>query len=309
MASLPVINLSTNNSNLSSSSWATTCGEVTRALEEYGCFIAEYDGVSSQLHDAIFVASQQVLDLPHEVKTLNTSDEAGHGYVGKLPLNPSFERLSIENATTKQGVEMFTKLMWPFGNDPFSETALTFTKAVAELEAIVMRMVAKSYGVEQHYASLLGSTEYILKFNKFHNRLGDEPHSGLIPHTDKSFITIIHQKEHGKGLEIQTKDEKWVEVDLSPLCFIVMVGDVCMAWTNGRMEAPFHRVMMQGKKDRFSMVVSSYIRDLKIQAPQELVDEDHPVKYKPFDHYKYINYHTNVNGRKLKYPLKVYCGL
>ncbi|KAI3727233.1 hypothetical protein L1987_67045 [Smallanthus sonchifolius] len=35
------------------------------------------------------------------------------------------------------------------------------------------------------------------------------------------------------------------------------------------------------------MVVSSYIRDLKIQAPQELVDEDHPLQYKSFDHYKH----------------------
>ncbi|XP_076933933.1 deoxypodophyllotoxin synthase-like [Bidens hawaiensis] len=202
MASLPIINLSVN--ELNSSFWATTCRKVTHALEEYGCFIAKYDGVSSQLHDAIFVASQQVLDLPHEVKMLNTSEEAGHGYMGKFPENPSFERLSIENATTKEGVEMFTKLMWPSGNDTFC----------------------------------------------------------MVP-----------------------------------------------AWTNGRMETPFHRVMMQGKKDRFSMVVSPYIRDLKIQAPQELVDEDHPMKDKPFDHYKYINFHTYVNARKLKYPLKVDCGL
>ncbi|XP_076936749.1 deoxypodophyllotoxin synthase-like [Bidens hawaiensis] len=233
MASLPIINLSVN--ELNSSLWATTCRKVTHALEEYGCFIAKYDGVSSQLHDAIFVASQQVLDLPHEVKMLNTSEEAGHGYMGKFPENPSFERLSIENATTKEGVEMFTKLMWPSGNDTFCEPEI---------------------------------------------------------HLKKTYVVVA-----GK--------------DLCVLCFRVLLeySKSLKAWTNGRMETPFHRVMMQGKKDRFSMVVSSYIRDLKIQAPQELVDEDHPMKDKPFDHYKYINFHTYVNARKLKYPLKVYCGL
>ncbi|KAI3786072.1 hypothetical protein L1987_45199 [Smallanthus sonchifolius] len=199
--------------------------------------------------------------------------------------------------------------MWPSGNHTFCETAMTFVKAVAELEEIVMRMVAKSYGVEPRYESILGSTDHILKFNKYESHGGDEPNLGLVPHTDKSFITIVHQKDQGKGLEIKTKDEKWVEVDLSPSCFIVMAGDAFMAWTNGRVEASFHRVMMQGKKDRYSMVVGSYIRDLKIQAPQELVDEDHPLQYKPFDHYKYINYHTYVNDRKLKYPLKLYCGV
>ncbi|KAJ0755484.1 putative isopenicillin N synthase [Helianthus annuus] len=88
-----------------------------------------------------------------------------------------------------------------------------------------------------------------------------------------------------------------------------MAGDVCTAWTNGRMEAPVHRVMMEGKKDRFSMVVSSYIRDLEIQAPQELVDEEHPMQYKPFEHYKYIDFHTYQNSRKLRNPLKHYCGV
>ncbi|KAJ0709542.1 putative oxoglutarate/iron-dependent dioxygenase, non-heme dioxygenase domain-containing protein [Helianthus annuus] len=313
MASLPVINVSVKDLNSDSSSWAKTCDEVVRALEEYGCFIAVYDGVSSQLHDAIFAASQQVLDLPYEVKILNTSDGAGHGYFGQSPKNPGFERLTIEKATTKEGVEAFTKLMWPSGNDTFRhvvpETASTFVHAVAQLEEIVMKMVAKSYGVEQHYEPFLGSTDYILKFNKYESPKTDEPRLGLFPHTDKSFITILHQKEQGKGLEIKTKDQKWVEVDLSPSGFVFMAGDACTAWTNGRMEAPVHRVMMEGKKDRFSMVVSSYIRDLEIQAPQELIDEEHPVQYKPFEHYKYIDFHTYQNSRKLRNPLKHYCGV
>ncbi|KAJ0793198.1 hypothetical protein HanOQP8_Chr01g0026951 [Helianthus annuus] len=51
MASLPqckfpVIDFSVKNLNPGSDSWTKTCGEVTRALEEYGCFIALYDQVS-----------------------------------------------------------------------------------------------------------------------------------------------------------------------------------------------------------------------------------------------------------------------
>ncbi|KAI3786122.1 hypothetical protein L1987_45252 [Smallanthus sonchifolius] len=45
----------------------TKCVEVTCALEEYGCFIVTYDGVSQELHDAIFVASQELFDLPTDL--------------------------------------------------------------------------------------------------------------------------------------------------------------------------------------------------------------------------------------------------
>lgn len=116
---LPVIDLSAKNLNPNSSSWVTTCSEVTRALEEYGCFIAMYDGVSQQLHDAIFIASQELFDLPTEVKILNISDTPSHGYVGQIPVVPLYEGLGIENATTTEGAEKFTKLMWPSGNQSF----------------------------------------------------------------------------------------------------------------------------------------------------------------------------------------------
>lgn len=116
---LPVIEFFVKDLIPASSSWVTKCVEVTQALEEYGCFIAIYDGVSQELHDAIFLATQELFDLPTEVKVLNTSDTPSHGYVGQIPVIPLYEGLGIEDATTTHGVERFTKLMWPSGKDSF----------------------------------------------------------------------------------------------------------------------------------------------------------------------------------------------
>ncbi|KAJ0784016.1 putative oxoglutarate/iron-dependent dioxygenase, non-heme dioxygenase domain-containing protein [Helianthus annuus] len=234
MASLPqckfpVIDFSVKNLNPGSDSWTKTCGEVTRALEEYGCFIALYDQVSQELHDAAFVASQAVHNLPVEAKVRNTLDAQGYGFVAQPANMPLYVRLSIENATTAKGVQGFAKLMWPNGNDTFCESVLAFTKALAELEQMVMRMVAKSYGIEKHYERLLGSTTCILKFNKCVNpNQENEKKLGVIPHRDKSFMTVIQQQEEGKGLEVQTKDGEWTQVHLSPSTCIVMAGDACM---------------------------------------------------------------------------------
>ncbi|KAI3826589.1 hypothetical protein L1987_00637 [Smallanthus sonchifolius] len=176
---------------------------------------------------------------------------------------------------------------------------------------MVMRMVAKSYGIEKDYELLLGSTTYILKFNKCLNPNGIEKNLGVIPHRDKSFMTVIEQQEEGKGLEIQTKNGEWVQVHLSPSSSIVLAGDACMAWSNGRIEAPYHRVIMQQNKDRYSLVLSSFVKDLKIEVPQELVDEDHPLQFKAFDHYEYIKYvsDTTVEGNRMKGAISAYCGI
>nr|GEZ91704.1 probable 2-oxoglutarate-dependent dioxygenase AOP1 [Tanacetum cinerariifolium] len=309
---LPVIDLSVKNSNSSSSSWAGTCAEVRHALEEYGCFIALYDAVSRDLHDAAFVASQEVHDLPVEVKVRNALDATGYGYSGeKLAKMPLYQRLSIEDAATAEGTERFTKLLWPSGNDTFCESVLMFSKAAAELEQNVMKMVAKSYGIEKHYESLLGSTTYILKFNKCLPPQKNEKETGVASHRDKSFMTVIHQEEEGKSLQIQAKDGEWIEVDLSPSTFIVMAGDVCMAWSNGRIQAPYHKVMMQGNKERYSLVLSSFIRGHKIEVPKELIDEDHPLQFKAFDHYEYIQYvdSNTIQGIRVQDAIKSYCGI
>ncbi|KAK1434087.1 hypothetical protein QVD17_11005 [Tagetes erecta] len=305
---LPVIKLFVNDSNPASSSWVTKCAEVTRALEQYRCFIAKFDGVSQELHDAIFGATQELFDLPTEVKVLNTSDVPSHGYVGQIPIMPLYEGLGIEDATTTHSVERFTKLMWPSGNDSFSESVLKYTKIVSELDQIVMRMVAKSYGIEEHYETLLGSTTYLLKLIKYLSPQGSDQNMGIVPHTDKTFMSILHQNEV-KGLEIKTKDGEWIEVDPTPSSFIVMAGDACMAWTNGKIEPSCHRVMMQGNSERYSLGLFTFIRDIQIETPKELVDENHPQQFEAFDHYKFLHYYASEEGMRSKFPLKSYCGI
>ncbi|CAH1428071.1 unnamed protein product [Lactuca virosa] len=281
--------------------------QAMHALEEHGVFIATYNGVPQELEDAIFLASQDVFDLPTEVKVLSTSDTPYHAYSGKTPVMPLYESIGIENATTTEGVEFFTKLMWPSGNENFGKSALMFSKAVAELYQIVMRMVAKSYGIEEQCETLLGSSVQNLRFMKYLCPQGDGGNPpGMLPHTDISFMTILHDKQV-KGLQIKTKEGQWIEVDPSPSSFIVMAGDVCMAWSNGRIHAPCHRVIMQGNQERYSLGQFTFIRGLNIQIPQKLIDEDHPPRFKDFDHYKYLHYLLTSEGMKSECPIKSYC--
>lgn len=108
-----------------------------------------------------------------------------------------------------------------------SETTCLFTKVVAELDQVVMRMVSQSYGIENHYERLLETTSYLFRLIKYRERHEKETALGIVPHTDKSFMSILHQHQV-PGLEIKTTNDQWILVDPSPSSFIVMAGDACM---------------------------------------------------------------------------------
>lgn len=105
--------------NSSDSSWLLKCKDVTSALEEYGCFIGVFDKVSSELDTAVFGALIDLFDLPTETKMQNKSTKPLYGYVGQIPFIPLYESLGIDFSNTPQGIQSFTDVMWPEGNEYF----------------------------------------------------------------------------------------------------------------------------------------------------------------------------------------------
>ncbi|KAJ0960417.1 hypothetical protein J5N97_001779 [Dioscorea zingiberensis] len=130
----------------------------------------------------------------------------------------------------------------------------------------------------------------------------------MLTHRDINTMNFIRQQE-GQGLEIQTGDGKWLLA--SPNSFNVIVGESLQAWSNGRVKAPPHRVKMLNNEKRHSIQFGSYFKDeCIIQAPGELVDQDHPQLYKPFNYANYAKFLFSDGGwAENTDTLKAYCGL
>ena len=67
--------------------------------------------------------------------------------------------------------------------------------------------------------------------------------------------------------------------------------------------------MMSGNKIRysaafFSVPKAGYI----VKAPEELVDQDHPLLFKPFDYFEFTKFFADAVGRSESVSLKSYCG-
>jgi len=116
---LPTINLASENVKPGSSSWILTCKRIREALEDYGCFVAIYDKVSSDLHDEVFDIIQPMFELPPEVKARNTSNVPYHGYYKPGPVMPLLESFGIDEVTIRDKAQSFTRLLWPHGNQQF----------------------------------------------------------------------------------------------------------------------------------------------------------------------------------------------
>ncbi|KAL0429091.1 UNVERIFIED_CONTAM: putative 2-oxoglutarate-dependent dioxygenase AOP1 [Sesamum radiatum] len=304
MTEIPIIDLSTKTLNPSSSSWALACKTVQHALEEYGFFLARYDDFPSELDKQVFDVMEELFDLPLETKTRNSGELAYHGYVGQLPHAPLHESMGIPDATTPDAVEAFTTLMWPSGNNRFCENISRYVKVVSELEQKVDKMVFESYGSEKHYESHVGSTTYLLRTLKYYapdsKNSSNNNNIGANIHTDKNFLTIIHQNQVN-GLEIQARNGEWFAVELPPgpgSFFVVMAGDSYQA--------------SSANERRQAQILSGLVsyNHGTTHIPEELVDTEHPLQFKPFDSYGLLRFYlSRAQSDMSGSSAKEYCGV
>ncbi|XP_018715897.2 probable 2-oxoglutarate-dependent dioxygenase AOP1 [Eucalyptus grandis] len=221
--------------------WISTSKRVVLGLEDYGCFVAAYPSFTSQAHNEIFHELEALFDLPTEIKLRNTSEKPYFAYVGNTPSFLCMRSWALIMRRQSK-VSSFTNLLWPASNEWFCNGALAFSKKVSEFEQMVKRMVFESYRVKKYYDSHVTSTDYLLRLMKYRVPEMNETNSSCHVHTDKSFMTILHQNQVD-GLEVKTKDGDWIAFEPSPSSFLVMAGD---AFLEG----------MEQRKDSFSVASS-----------------------------------------------------
>ncbi|CAN4098374.1 unnamed protein product [Withania somnifera] len=186
-----------------------------------------------------------------------------------------------------------------------------FSKIVAELDKKVVRMLFESYGIAKNYEWYLESATYLLRYLKYDVPKTKETSLVFPPHTDKTFTTILYPN-HVSGLEVQTRDGQWITPEFPQSSFVVMAGEACRGWSNDRVLTPIHKVIMDinGTETRYTVGLFTFIKDGKIiEVAEELVDEEHPLKFKPFLHLDLIKFFDTQHGRKSQNLLKDFCGV
>ncbi|XP_017605968.2 probable 2-oxoglutarate-dependent dioxygenase AOP1 [Gossypium arboreum] len=312
-AMVPVIDFSNQNPKAGSPEWDLVKSQVREALEGYGCFAALFDPIL-ELRKAVFGALQEVFDLPLQTKKLCVSDKPFRGY----SCSPSgvFQSMAVDDAHIAENIEQcLTTSLWTQGNISFSKTLASFIQLTSELEKTILKMILESFGLEKYMDELTDIASYQLRIMKYEKPKANEQTIGVPAHCDSNMMTLLYQNEVN-GLEIQNKDGEWMNLKLSPNSFIVIIGECLCVWLNGRLSSPYHRVLMKGNDDRYSLGLFATVRGgYMVKVPTELVDDKNPMLFKPHDHEEFLKYFSSevakgvVKSGAAISRLKTYCAV
>ncbi|GAA0184674.1 oxygenase [Lithospermum erythrorhizon] len=133
-----------------------------------------------------------------------------------------------------------------------SSTMEQYASKVSELAQQFAEILTENIGQDPSYIKqmCLPNTCY-LRMNRYPSCPLPQEVTGLMPHTDSDFLTILHQDEIG-GLQL-FKDGKWVAVKPYDGALIINIGDLFQAWSNDVYKSVEHRVVVNKWSERFSM--------------------------------------------------------
>jgi isopenicillin N synthase-like dioxygenase len=99
---------------------------------------------------------------------------------------------------------------------------------------------------------------------------------------------VLLQDDVG-GLEVQTRDGRWIAAPVVPGAYVINIGDTIMAWTNGDFVSTLHRVVSRKPVDRFSATMfMNPDRDMTVAPVGKFVSGENPARYQPFSNDDYM---------------------
>ncbi|XP_030516522.1 probable 2-oxoglutarate-dependent dioxygenase AOP1 [Rhodamnia argentea] len=128
---------------------------------------------------------------------------------------------------------------------------------------MIRRMILESLGIEKYSDEHMNSTYNLLRVMKYEGPQTTDAKLGLHSHTDKKMVTILCQNEVN-GLEVQTKD--------------------------GKRQTALSGTLSHDERERGKVLGRTVLGSeggCIVKAPEELVDEEHPLLFKPFHHLEF----------------------
>ena len=144
------------------------------------------------------------------------------------------------------GRRHFTPNVWPEAPDGFARAAAAYYRAMSALVVRLMRLAALALDVDEtFFDDKVDRSIGTMRLNYYPAQTG-APRPGQLrasAHTDYGGFTILSGEDVPGGLQVRTRDGRWVDVPTSPMQFVVNIGDLLMRWTNDRWLSNLHRVV------------------------------------------------------------------
>ncbi len=148
--------------------------------------------------------------------------------------------------TGPRGRRHFEPNLWPAAPKGFESAATAYYRAMSRLIMFLMRLAALALDVEEgFFDDKVDRSIGTMRLN-YYPAQAVPPEPGQLrasAHTDYGGFTILSGEDVPGGLQVLTRENRWIDVPTSPTTFVVNIGDLLMRWTNDRWLSNLHRVV------------------------------------------------------------------
>ncbi|NOQ91268.1 MAG: isopenicillin N synthase family oxygenase [Flavobacteriaceae bacterium] len=289
--------------------------EIGKAYEEIGFVALKGHFLDDTLSDNLYKEVKAFFDLPKEIKAKYEID----GLAGQR----GYTSFGKESAKDKKEGDL--KEFWHFGqkvengeilkeqypenievteNKKFNKTGMQTYRQLEKTATHVLRALALYIGLDELYFD-----RYVLNGNSILRPIHYPPIQGepkgavrAAEHGDINLITLL-MGASAAGLEVKSKQGKWVGVTALPNQLVINVGDMLQRLTNNKLRSTIHRVVNPPKEDwgksRYSIPFFTHPKsDMNLNCLAECIDENHPKLYEDITAGEYLNERLKELGLK-----------
>jgi len=279
--------------------------ELGNSFVEYGFAIVRDHGIPQQLIDRAERLSKQFFALPDDVKKkyLIPGGGGARGYTafgietakGAQAFDlKEFWHVGRELAPGHKFRDVMGDNIWPEEIPGFKETFLELYDAFDAAGVKVLRAIARFLKVDEEYFTDTvrdgNSVMRLLHYPAQPEPTGNHIRAGA--HEDINTITLLLGAEEA-GLELKTKDGRWIPVSPKPGELVINIGDMLQRLTNGVLRSTSHRVVNpapdRASHARYSMPYFLHFRpDFMIEALPGTVPAGEQPKWPPISSHDYL---------------------
>ncbi|GLT63697.1 hypothetical protein SLA2020_362410 [Shorea laevis] len=178
---------------------------------------------------------------------------------------------------------------WPEYPPDLREVCEEYARGVERLAFRLLELISLSLGLPaDRLNGYFKEQTSFLRFNYYPPCPYPELALGVGPHKDGGALTVLSQDDVG-GLQVKSKDGEWIPVKPLPDALIINLGNNMQVWTNDAYLSVDHRVVVNTKRERFSIPFFFFPgHHAMIKPLEELVNEQNPANYAEFNWGKFF---------------------
>ncbi|SFT65330.1 2OG-Fe(II) oxygenase family protein [Mesorhizobium sp. YR577] len=285
----------------------TVVAEIEAAARDTGFFLVTGHGVSPEKTMKLYNLARAYFDLSEDYKR---SHGRGTGVLGGVSFSPiADEALAATKGIKtpgdyKESLNFGLRLpgdVWP-GQPEGIEAA--FHDYFAEMETLarhLRRIFCQAIGLDADYFepafdNHLSALRVINYPEQEEDPLPGQLRAGV--HTDYGFMTILRSEASSGGLQVQSRDGRWLDAPSIDGAYVINIADAFMRWSNDEWVSTPHRVANPPREKKVSSRRQSIpffvnpSKDTLIKCLEPFCADGKQAKYEPISYGDYIDLKT-----------------